>query len=816
VVNLPNPQTNIVVSLADFVANGVSTYEAFKRALDSCRQRRAAKLIIPTGRYVFDDPKILQPDVNVHIGLYSLSDLTIDGQGSEFVFHHPRIGFGFAGNQRLLVRNITVDWDITLASPGIARKEPNGQTSIRLSDGYPANENTVFAAVNSYDIRSRRWVKGGAEVYNPRNVTMIAPQSFVSPDFNQFRDGEEVIVRHYTYGYEAFNVNQGNSDITLENITVYSCPGMGFGFFSAERGFRLSGCRIMQKPGAQRLISATADGAHFSRTLGDIIVEDCDFSGQGDDSLNINGLYLPITSKVNARTVILNAASFHIIRPGDELKFVKSGNLAEYARYKATQISPGPDNTSQMVTVDSDLSSNLAAGDLVINLQRTSPRFLVRRNFFHDHRARGMLIQSRDGLVENNRVKDVTMAGMHLTTDSHFFFEGPGCENVTIRGNTFEGCNYNRIGTVGPGSRHMGCLNVTSDVLSGISDYPVHNNVLIEGNTIINTIGLAVLIASSDGVIVRNNIINGSNMESYDVIRSGAAIDATAMRSIMVTRTANVTVAGNRQVISLSQYDKGVYVDPRNTSNVTAQDNSEVNYPAHVSAASFNGARLAAESITAAFGPGLATRLESATTTPLPTSLGGTTVKVKDFAGDERLAPLFFVAPGQVNYQIPPEAAVGPAVITITASDGTTSIGVTRIENVAPGLFSANSNGQGVAASVALRVKSDRRQNYEPVAIYDAAQNKFVSLPVDLGPADDQVFLLLYGTGLRRRSGLSAVSARVGGVATAVPFAGAAPGFVGLDQTNILLPRSLAGRGEVDITLTVDGRTSNVVKLAIK
>src|SRR5262245_8993297 len=153
VVNLPNPQTNIVISLADFMASGISTYEAFKRALDACRQRRAAKLIIPTGRYVFDDPKILQPDVNMHIGLYSQSDLTIDGQGAEFVFHHPRIGFGFAGNQRLLIRNITIDWDITLASSGIARKEPSGQTSIRISDGYPTNENTVFAAVNSYDIK---------------------------------------------------------------------------------------------------------------------------------------------------------------------------------------------------------------------------------------------------------------------------------------------------------------------------------------------------------------------------------------------------------------------------------------------------------------------------------------------------------------------------------------------------------------------------------------------------------------------------------------------------------------------------------------
>jgi uncharacterized protein (TIGR03437 family) len=49
-----------------------------------------------------------------------------------------------------------------------------------------------------------------------------------------------------------------------------------------------------------------------------------------------------------------------------------------------------------------------------------------------------------------------------------------------------------------------------------------------------------------------------------------------------------------------------------------------------------------------------------------------------------------------------------------------------------------------------------------------------------------------------------------------VLFAGAAPGFVGLDQSNVRLPRSLAGRGEVDVVMTVDGKAANTVKVVIK
>ena len=69
-----------------------------------------------------------------------------------------------------------------------------------------------------------------------------------------------------------------------------------------------------------------------------------------------------------------------------------------------------------------------------------------------------------------------------------------------------------------------------------------------------------------------------------------------------------------------------------------------------VSAASFSGTELAADLIVAAFGNELATDTVSASTMPLTTLLGGTTVKVRDGAGFERVAPLFFVSPTQVNY----------------------------------------------------------------------------------------------------------------------------------------------------------------------
>ncbi len=237
---------------------------------------------------------------------------------------------------------------------------------------------------------------------------------------------------------------------------------------------------------------------------------------------------------------------------------------------------------------------------------------------------------------------------------------------------------------------------------------------------------------------------------------------------------------------------------------------------ASVSAASFTGTELAPESITAAFGDKLATQSQIAIGLPLPTQLAGTTVKVKDSGGMERNAPLFFVAPNQINYLVPSGTAIGTATVIVTSGDATVSTGSINIAAVAPGLFTANASGQGLAAAVALRVKENGAQSFEPIAQFDAVQNRIVPIPIDLGPATDQLFLILYGTGIRFRSSLSATAATIGGTASEAIYAGPAEGYAGLDQVNLRIPRSLAGQGVVNVVLTVNGKAANTVTIQIK
>lgn len=286
------------------------------------------------------------------------------------------------------------------------------------------------------------------------------------------------------------------------------------------------------------------------------------------------------------------------------------------------------------------------------------------------------------------------------------------------------------------------------------------------------------------------------------------------------TRNNNDGIAqsgGSAILLSLTSDGQGGYTSTFNL-GLTGLPNTVAPVSA-ASAASFAQGALASEAIASLFGTNLAAGAMAASTLPLPTSLGGVTLNVRDALGTERAAPLFYVSPTQINFQIPPGTSEGSAILNVLLNNTAVGQGTANIVAVAPGIFTANVSGQGIPVAIIQRVKADGTQEFDLVAQYDGSQ--WVMRSIDLGAAGDTVYLQLYGTGIRNRSSVSAVTVTIGGVTTTLDpakfeYAGPAPGFAGLDQVNVILPRSLAGRGDVALILSVNGKTSNTVSLNIK
>lgn len=318
--------------------------------------------------------------------------------------------------------------------------------------------------------------------------------------------------------------------------------------------------------------------------------------------------------------------------------------------------------------------------------------------------------------------------------------------------------------------------------------------------------GGASFVLTVDGT----NFVNGAVVRLNNNNRSTTFVSATRLTAAILP--SDIASVGNLSITVFNPAPGG------GVSNAVTLP--VVGQLASISAASYlNTAGFAPESIVAGFGVNLATGVEVASTVPLPTSLLGTRVRVRDSAGTERDAPLFFVAPTQINYMVPAGTVDGAATVSVTVNNTVVALGSLSIGRVGPGLFSANASGQGVAAAVVLRVKAGGVLVYENVS--QAQGGTQVPIPIDLGPEGETVYVLLYGTGLRNRSAAAAVQAEIGGITKTLnpgnfEDAGAVGGFAGLDQANVILPRSLGGRGLVNVRLTIDGKASNIVQLSIK
>ena len=237
---------------------------------------------------------------------------------------------------------------------------------------------------------------------------------------------------------------------------------------------------------------------------------------------------------------------------------------------------------------------------------------------------------------------------------------------------------------------------------------------------------------------------------------------------------------------------------------------------ANVSAASYDSSPVAEESIATAFGANLAGSTIAAASYPLPTILGTTQVMVTDSAGVTRPAPLIYVSPLQIDYEVPPQTANGLAAVSVTNNGNAVAAGSMLIAEIAPGLFTANTSGQGVASAQLVTTDAIGAQSIAPIYQCGSAAGSCVSVPIAVNTPGSAVVLELYGTGIRNRNSVTNVKCSIGGTAVPVAFAGPQGQFAGLDQVNVPLPASLAGKGEVDLVLTVDGVAANTVRINLQ
>jgi uncharacterized protein (TIGR03437 family) len=233
------------------------------------------------------------------------------------------------------------------------------------------------------------------------------------------------------------------------------------------------------------------------------------------------------------------------------------------------------------------------------------------------------------------------------------------------------------------------------------------------------------------------------------------------------------------------------------------------NVPLILSAASVSASSIAPGSVATANGQALATTTFTPSA-PFPTSAAGVTVSILDAAGNTTNAPLVSVSPAQVTFIVPATVATGTAQINVNSGGVTQTANNIEISYVAPGLLILN--GNGLAAGDVVQVAAGGAQTVQQIYTTNSAGG-VVPVPIVLGGGNTTV-LRLYGTGIAG-AGTALTSATVNGTSVTVTYAGPAGADTGLDEVNILLPASLAGKGNVNVQVTAGGVAANPVQITI-
>jgi uncharacterized protein (TIGR03437 family) len=197
-----------------------------------------------------------------------------------------------------------------------------------------------------------------------------------------------------------------------------------------------------------------------------------------------------------------------------------------------------------------------------------------------------------------------------------------------------------------------------------------------------------------------------------------------------------------------------------------------------------------------------------------PFALGGVTLTVRDSAGVERRAPIVEMNCCSISYVLPAGTADGLATVIAGSARGSISgyLNVHKVWPALPLIVGAHNGNPEISGYVVYADGGSSRVESGAALLPIGLYGFQIGRPANAG----DVYLVLFGTGLRNRSALANVKAVVAGVEAAIEYAGPQSEAAGLDQVNVKLPRSLLGSGLAILQIVVDGIPATYLYLEFK
>ncbi|WP_043584709.1 right-handed parallel beta-helix repeat-containing protein [Geminisphaera colitermitum] len=523
--------------------------------IDGAVARGVARVIIPAGEHRLASA----------LRLRKLSGLTIEGDGATLVFTNLKDGgFSITECENLTLRGFTVDFDPLPFTQGTidAIDPATGILVWTVHDGYPdLTSDRVVNRAHIFAPDTHEWKRDAPDIYATaaRALTPRRGQLTFAADRRwqlAYLVPGDHLVQNIRSERGAFRIERSRN-LTLDHITVHSAPGVAIllRFMDGQNTFK----NLTITPGPPpsgatlpRLFSSSADGFNYAYARTGPILENCDFSRMGDDSVNLHGIAF-VVAEADPANNIINLIRPHgresfptIIRPGDEVRTLARDNfdLTGVARVVDIDIDPAPgprfhdlarrlyprSNQADAARLEKftlyrlklDAPLTPSAGDLIEIPATAAPGYIIRNNRFTQHRGRALRILASHGLIEDNFIDGIKQSAITLGHEFVAFREAGWVSDITLRRNTIKNSAFDP-GLLGKAAWTPGAISIVHRGETPDTPPPLaarNRDIRIEHNTIENVGGPAIHINQAANILVKNNPITRANQNAATITDS--------------------------------------------------------------------------------------------------------------------------------------------------------------------------------------------------------------------------------------------------------------------------------------------------------
>ncbi len=514
------------VRITDFGVNPddtVNVVPAFNKALRSCAGKEDPVLLFPEGTYHFR--KESAREVEPGMLLNGIQNITIDGEGSEFVFHGKMQVVSMYNCRNIILKNFSVDWQNPFISQGELLETGDNYIDVGIDrEQYPyviegnsfllnpAGEKIqpVSAELFVYDEKTKVYTVEGSTHIKTTKVKEIKPGivRFYGSLNKKPKPGSKVKFLAVDYIATGISIVE-SKDILLKDIIIHHALGDGIASARSEN-ITLNNANVLINKDKDRIFSVLGNATHFISCRGNINISECKHTGTGGFFTKIHGEYVSIDSVPGSNVV--TSSQFYSIRPGESVWFVESDTYQRTGsgiiRHKQPIVRNNRIEAAGIMFSEA-VPGNLDRNDF-LESKEWIPRVRINNcNIPQNNKSGGINVNIPGSvIIEENHFRNVAPAIL-INGSPDSLKESGACDDVTIRNNKFEECLVIWQNSSEINNSEQALISILPDLKPLEAGYqPFHKNILIENN-IFRTSSLAVLNCS----LTTDLIIKGNRIE---------------------------------------------------------------------------------------------------------------------------------------------------------------------------------------------------------------------------------------------------------------------------------------------------------------